>query len=215
MDSKGLLEKSLDSVDGIRWEPDWGQARMQSMLESRPDWCISRQRTWGVPIALLVHNATGELHPNTQEIIQQVALLVEEKGVQAWHDAEISDLVEDSDNYEKITDCLDVWFDSGVTHACVLDINKDLQFPADLYLEGSDQHRGWFQSSLLTSIAMKDAAPYKAVMTHGFVVDSEGKKMSKSLGNVISPQKIWGDHGGGCIKGLDCFNRLHKRNRSF
>jgi isoleucyl-tRNA synthetase len=200
MDSKGLLEKSLDSVDGIRWEPDWGQARMQSMLESRPDWCISRQRTWGVPIALLVHNETGELHPNTQEIIQQVALLVEEKGVQAWHDAEISDLIEDSENYEKITDCLDVWFDSGVTHACVLDINKDLQFPADLYLEGSDQHRGWFQSSLLTSIAMKDAAPYKAVMTHGFVVDSEGKKMSKSLGNVISPQKIWETMGADVLR---------------
>ena len=200
MSSKDLLEKSMNSVDGIRWEPAWGEARMQSMLETRPDWCISRQRSWGVPIALLVHNETGEIHPYTQQIIEQVATLVEKKGIQAWHDVEISDLIDDAEDYEKITDCLDVWFDSGVTHACVLDVNEDLQFPADLYLEGSDQHRGWFQSSLLTSIAMKDVSPYKTVLTHGFVVDSEGKKMSKSLGNVISPQKIWETMGADVLR---------------
>jgi isoleucyl-tRNA synthetase len=200
MSSKDLLEKSMNSVDGIRWEPAWGEARMQSMLETRPDWCISRQRSWGVPIALLVHNETGEIHPHTQQIIEQVATLVEKKGIQAWHDVEISDLIDDAEDYEKITDCLDVWFDSGVTHACVLDVNEDLQFPADLYLEGSDQHRGWFQSSLLTSIAMKDVSPYKTVLTHGFVVDSEGKKMSKSLGNVISPQKIWETMGADVLR---------------
>ena len=200
MDSKGLLDESLDAVDGIRWEPDWGQARMQSMLESRPDWCISRQRSWGVPIALLIHKDTGELHPKTNDVIEKVASLVEKNGIQAWHDVAIQDLVDDFENYEKITDCLDVWFDSGVTHACVLDANDDLQFPADLYLEGSDQHRGWFQSSLLTSMAMKECAPYKAVLTHGFVVDGKGKKMSKSLGNVISPQKIWETMGADVLR---------------
>ena len=200
MHSKGLLENSLDSVDSIRWEPDWGQARMQSMLETRPDWCISRQRSWGVPIALLIHNETGQIHPDTQKVIEKVALLVEKSGIQAWHDVEIQDLIEDYEDYEKITDCLDVWFDSGVTHACVLDANEELQFPADLYLEGSDQHRGWFQSSLLTSMAMKDCAPYKAVLTHGFVVDAEGKKMSKSIGNVISPQKIWETMGADVLR---------------
>ena len=200
MESEGLLNQSLNSVDEVRWEPDWGQARMQSMLESRPDWCISRQRSWGVPIALLVHKDTGELHSRTDEIIETVASLVEQKGIQAWHDIEVKDLIEDFENYEKITDCLDVWFDSGVTHACVLDTNDELHFPADLYLEGSDQHRGWFQSSLLTSIAMKQSAPYKAVLTHGFVVDGDGKKMSKSLGNVISPQKIWETMGADVLR---------------
>jgi isoleucyl-tRNA synthetase len=200
MEKAGLLSQSLDSIDSVRWEPDWGEARMQSMLESRPDWCISRQRSWGVPIALLIHNETGELHPKTQDIIEKVASLVEKQGIQAWHDVEMKDLVEDPNHYEKITDCLDVWFDSGVTHACVLDANEDLQFPADLYLEGSDQHRGWFQSSLLTSMAMKESAPYKAVLTHGFVVDGEGKKMSKSIGNVISPQKIWETMGADVLR---------------
>jgi len=190
MEKKDLLKQSQDSVDSVKWAPTWGQARMNSMLEGRPDWCISRQRAWGVPITLLIHKETGELHPETRKIIEKVADLVELEGIQAWHDIETKNLINDYESYEKITDCLDVWFDSGVTHACVLDVNEDLQFPADLYLEGSDQHRGWFQSSLLTSIAMKEVPPYKAVLTHGFVVDSEGKKMSKSLGNVISPQKV-------------------------
>ena len=148
----------------------------------------------------MIHNETGELHPKTSDVIEKVALLVEAKGIQAWHDVEIKDLVDDHQDYEKITDCLDVWFDSGVTHACVLSANNELQFPADLYLEGSDQHRGWFQSSLLTSMAINDCAPYKAVLTHGFVVDGEGKKMSKSLGNVISPQKIWETMGADVLR---------------
>ena len=200
MESKNLLKQSLESVSNIRWEPDWGESRMTTMLESRPDWCISRQRTWGVPIALLIHKETGDLHPKSQEIIEKVSELVEIKGIQAWHDVQISDLIEDPESYEKITDCLDVWFDSGVTHACVLSENEKLQFPADLYLEGSDQHRGWFQSSLLTSIAINEEPPYKAVLTHGFVVDGDGKKMSKSLGNVISPQKIWETMGADVLR---------------
>ena len=200
MESKNLLKQSLESVSNIRWEPDWGESRMTTMLESRPDWCISRQRTWGVPIALLIHKETGDLHPKSQKIIEKVSELVEIKGIQAWHDVQISDLIEDPESYEKITDCLDVWFDSGVTHACVLSENEKLQFPADLYLEGSDQHRGWFQSSLLTSIAINEEPPYKAVLTHGFVVDGDGKKMSKSLGNVISPQKIWETMGADVLR---------------
>ncbi len=200
MDANKLLEKSLSSVDSVRWEPAWGQSRMVSMLESRPDWCISRQRSWGVPIVLLVDKDTGEIHPETQEIIEKVAIMVEKNGIKSWHDCAIEDLTENHENYYKVTDCLDVWFDSGVTHACVLDTNEELQFPADLYLEGSDQHRGWFQSSLLTSIAMKESAPYKTVLTHGFVVDGEGRKMSKSIGNVISPQKIWKNMGADVLR---------------
>ena len=200
MDANELLEKSLSSVNSVKWEPAWGQSRMESMLESRPDWCISRQRSWGVPIVLLVDKDTGEIHPETQEIIEKVAIMVEKNGIQAWHDVAIEELTEKHENYYKVTDCLDVWFDSGVTHACVLDTNEDLQFPADLYLEGSDQHRGWFQSSLLTSIAMKENAPYKTVLTHGFVVDEEGRKMSKSIGNVISPQKIWKNMGADVLR---------------
>ena len=200
MDSKDLLTRSSASIENVLWEPDWGKARMASMLEARPDWCISRQRTWGVPITLLVHNETGNLHPNMEAIIENVATLIEQEGVQAWHDIEISELIEDSEYYFKVTDCLDVWFDSGVTHASVLSENEELNFPADLYLEGSDQHRGWFQSSLLTSMAINGEPPYKGVLTHGFVVDSEGKKMSKSIGNVISPQKIWDTMGSDVLR---------------
>ena len=200
MEVEGLLKDSLDSIEGVRWEPSWGKARMESMLESRPDWCISRQRSWGVPIALLIHNETGELHPKTSDVIEKVALLVEAKGIQAWHDVPIKDLVDDHQDYEKITDCLDVWFDSGVTHACVLSANNELQFPADLYLEGSDQHRGWFQSSLKTAIAINGTAPYKAVLTHGFTVDENGRKMSKSIGNVVSPQKVINDLGADVLR---------------
>ena len=200
MDSKDLLTRSSASIENVLWEPDWGKARMASMLEARPDWCISRQRTWGVPITLLVHNETGNLHPNMEAIIENVATLIEQEGVQAWHDIEISELIEDSEYYFKVTDCLDVWFDSGVTHASVLSENDELNFPADLYLEGSDQHRGWFQSSLLTSMAINGEPPYKGVLTHGFVVDSEGKKMSKSIGNVISPQKIWDTMGSDVLR---------------
>ena len=199
MDNQGLLKKAKSSIEEVNWEPAWGKSRMAGMLEGRPDWCISRQRTWGVPIPLLVHGETGDLHPDTNELIEKVALMVEVEGIDAWHNLDISVLIDDSDQYEKITDCLDVWFDSGVTHACVLN-DEELQFPADLYLEGSDQHRGWFQSSLLTSVAINDMPPYKSVLTHGFVVDAEGKKMSKSIGNVISPQKVWDSMGADVLR---------------
>ena len=199
MFNKDLLKKAQDSIDKVKWEPSWGKSRMASMLENRPDWCISRQRSWGVPIPFLVHKETGELHPDTKEIIKKVAKLVEQNGIDAWHDLDCSTVISDADQYDKITDSLDVWFDSGVTHACVLD-DEEMSFPADLYLEGSDQHRGWFQSSLLTSIALNNTPPYKSVLTHGFVVDAEGKKMSKSIGNVNSPQEVWDSMGADVLR---------------
>ncbi len=191
MDQNGLRDKALNQVKQVQWIPDWGQARIESMIESRPDWCVSRQRTWGVPIALFVHKETGDLHPETDALIEKVAQRVEDKGIEAWFELDKADLLgDDVEQYEKMQDTLDVWFDSGVTHACVLNRREQLTFPADLYLEGSDQHRGWFQSSLLASIAMNDVAPYKAVLTHGFTVDANGKKMSKSSGNVVAPQTV-------------------------
>ena len=191
MTENGLLDKAMHEVDNtVDWKPGWGKARIESMMTDRPDWCISRQRTWGVPIALFVHKETGALHPNTSELVEQVAKLVEERGIDAWFDLEPASLLgSEADQYDKITDTLDVWFDSGTTHYSVLEQRDQLQAPADLYLEGSDQHRGWFQSSLLTSVAVREAAPYKTVLTHGFTVDKDGRKMSKSLGNVISPQE--------------------------
>ncbi len=192
MQQGGLLEQAMHEVENtVDWRPDWGKARIESMMATRPDWCISRQRTWGVPIALFVHKVTGDLHPDTQSLIETVAKKVELEGIDAWFDLDPKELLGDeSDQYQKITDTLDVWFDSGVTHAAVLEEHPELHVPADLYLEGSDQHRGWFQSSLLTSVAARGKAPYKTVLTHGFTVDGEGKKMSKSLGNVMSPQSV-------------------------
>ena len=191
MDQAGLRNLATKAAEKTVWLPDWGKARIEGMLENRPDWCISRQRTWGVPIALFVHNETQELHPDTANLIEQVAQRVAKNGIDAWFEADAAEFIgADAEQYSKVTDTLDVWFDSGVTHACVIKEREELQFPADLYLEGSDQHRGWFQSSLLTSVAVNDVAPYKEVLTHGFVVDAKGKKMSKSQGNVISPQKI-------------------------
>lgn len=202
MTQNGLKDSALEAVKGVKWIPDWGQNRIEAMLGQSPDWCISRQRTWGVPIALFVDNQTQELHPNTPELIEQVAKLVEEKGMDAWFDLDSKDLLgDDADKYTKVTDTLDVWFDSGVTHAAVLEQREALgQYPADLYLEGSDQHRGWFQSSLKTGIAIKGEAPYKQVLTHGFTVDGEGRKMSKSIGNVVAPQEVMNKLGADILR---------------
>lgn len=191
MEQEGLRKTALEEIAKVEFTPDWGRARIEGMVEGRPDWCISRQRTWGVPIALFTHKITGELHPETPRLIEAVAKLVEKSGIEAWFSLEPETLLGDeAEEYEKGQDTLDVWFDSGVTHFSILGPREDLHFPADLYLEGSDQHRGWFQSSLLTSVAINNCAPYKGVLTHGFTVDSKGHKMSKSLGNVISPQKV-------------------------
>jgi isoleucyl-tRNA synthetase len=191
MDQNGLRIAAEKAIQETTWIPDWGQARIEGMVSGRPDWCISRQRTWGVPITLFVHKETGELHPDTPALIEKIAQRIEQQDIDAWFELEPSELLgDDAANYDKTTDTLDVWFDSGVTHACVLGQHESLPFPADLYLEGSDQHRGWFQSSLLTSVAMNGTAPYRSVLTHGFTVDANGRKMSKSLGNVVAPQKI-------------------------
>ena len=191
MSQNGLQQAAMEAIDQVEWLPDWGKARIESMVGNRPDWCISRQRTWGVPIALFIHRETQALHPETPRLIEEVAALVENEGIDAWFNLDAKSLLgKEAEDYDKVMDTLDVWFDSGVTHACVLDIRGELAFPADLYLEGSDQHRGWFQSSLLTSLCSRGEAPYKTVLTHGFTVDADGKKMSKSLGNVIAPQKV-------------------------
>ena len=191
MEQNGLRKQAMSAITNSKWMPDWGQARIEGMVEKRPDWCISRQRTWGVPIALFVHKESGELHPRTKELIEQVAQRIEEKGIDAWFEMDAAELLGDeAGQYDKVNDTLDVWFDSGVTHAAVLERRGELGLPADLYLEGSDQHRGWFQSSLLTSVAMRGEAPYKSVLTHGFTVDAKGQKMSKSKGNIVAPQKV-------------------------
>ncbi len=191
MDKKGLREESLKEIEQTKWIPDWGQSRIEKMVEGRPDWCISRQRTWGVPIALFIHKDTGALHPNSIELIEQVAQKVEKEGIQAWFDLEPEELIAgDAAEYVKVPDTLDVWFDSGVSHYSVVDAREDFDSIADLYLEGSDQHRGWFMSSMMSSVAMNGKAPYKEVLTHGFTVDVKGHKMSKSLGNVVTPAEI-------------------------
>ena len=201
MSKNNLRDQVAKAVDGVQWVPDWGKARIDAMLATSPDWCISRQRTWGVPIALFVHKETQELHPETAELIEAVAQKVEQSGIDAWFDLDTAELLgADADSYTKVTDTLDVWFDSGVTHYAVLEQRAGLRFPADLYLEGSDQHRGWFQSSLKTSMAMNGVPPYKTVLTHGFVVDAKGLKMSKSIGNVIPPQKVMNDLGADVLR---------------
>ncbi len=201
MDQDNLRQKAIAEIQKVKWHPDWGQARIEGMIEGRPDWCISRQRNWGVPITLFIHKVTDELHPRTSELIEAVALLVEERGIDAWFDLEPESLLNDeAAEYNKVTDTLDVWFDSGVTHNTVLNHRQGLHRPADLYLEGSDQHRGWFQSSLLTSIAMYGDAPYKGVLTHGFTVDAKGHKMSKSQGNGVEPEKVAGSLGADILR---------------
>lgn len=202
MDQKGLREQSLTEIKGVRWIPDWGQARIENMVANRPDWCISRQRTWGTPMSLFVHKETDQLHPRTLEFMEEVAKRVEQKGIQAWWDLDPADILgADAEEYVKVPDTLDVWFDSGSTHASVVDVRPEFNGQsANIYLEGSDQHRGWFMSSLMISTAMKGKAPYREVLTHGFTVDGQGRKMSKSIGNTISPQDVMNKLGGDILR---------------
>ncbi len=201
MEKAGLRAGALREIAKVKWMPAWGETRISSMIANRPDWCISRQRMWGVPIPLFIHRISGELHPDSVQLVERVAQLVEQQGIDAWFELDIAQLLgADAAAYEKVSDIMDVWFDSGVVHHCVPATHPSVTAPADLYLEGSDQHRGWFHSSLLTSVAMHDRAPYKAVLTHGFTIDDKGRKMSKSLGNVIVPQKVVGTLGADVLR---------------
>ncbi|WP_372869757.1 isoleucine--tRNA ligase [Shewanella sp.] len=192
MDNQGLRSTALGEIKDTQWIPDWGQSRIETMVANRPDWCISRQRTWGVPITLFVNKETEELHPDSVSLMERVAHRIEQQGIQAWWDLDAAELLGDeADQYRKVTDTLDVWYDSGSTFETVVAARPEFQgHGVDLYLEGSDQHRGWFMSSLMLSSAMHAKAPYKQVLTHGFTVDGKGRKMSKSIGNVIAPQEV-------------------------
>ncbi|HDR0996448.1 isoleucine--tRNA ligase [Pasteurella multocida] len=202
MEKQGLRQQALSEIKKVRWIPDWGQARIEKMVENRPDWCISRQRTWGVPVALFIHKETEELHPRTVELVEEVAKRVEQKGIQAWWDLDTAELLgADADNYIKVPDTLDVWFDSGSTYYSVVKDRPEFNGQeADMYLEGSDQHRGWFMSSLMLSTATDNKAPYKQVLTHGFTVDGQGRKMSKSIGNIVTPQEVMDKFGGDILR---------------
>ncbi|MEO7066241.1 MAG: isoleucine--tRNA ligase [Rhodanobacter sp.] len=206
MEQQKLRETALTSIKNVRWVPSWGEERIAGMVTGRPDWCISRQRTWGVPIALFVHKVTQEPHPNSVALLEQVAQKVEQGGIDVWFTLDPAEMLgDDAKDYEKVTDVLDVWFDSGVTHYAVIRQRPELQQGKAshykvMYLEGSDQHRGWFQSSLLTSSAIFGRAPYQDVLTHGFAVDANGRKMSKSLGNVIAPQKVMDSLGADVLR---------------
>ena len=197
MEKNGLRKKSLTEIDKVKWVPHWGRDRIYGMIENRPDWCVSRQRSWGVPIAVFVCEKCEELHM-TPEILEHIYELFVKNGADVWFEKSARELLPGpstckkcgNDSFRKETDILDVWFDSGISHTAVLDPRKRLSWPADLYLEGSDQHRGWFHSALLTAVGNRGAAPYRSVLTHGFVVDAKGKKMSKSLGNVIAPRQV-------------------------
>jgi isoleucyl-tRNA synthetase len=203
--SKSLREHANQAVANTEFFPSWGRARLEAMIKNRPDWCVSRQRNWGVPMPLFVHKETGEPHPQTLQLLEKVALQVEQEGIEAWFSLDGAAFLaqqapDNAAQYKKVTDTLDVWFDSGATHAAVLKRRTELKHPADLYLEGSDQHRGWFQSSLLTGCAIDGRAPYDALLTHGFVVDGSGHKMSKSKGNVVAPQKVMDTYGADILR---------------
>jgi isoleucyl-tRNA synthetase len=202
MDKTDLRDKSLKAIDAVEWIPAWGRDRIYGMIENRPDWCVSRQRAWGVPITVFYCEKCGKLLQD-QQLMENVYALFEKHGADIWFEKEVADFLpkgtacQDCGNetFTKENDILDVWFDSGVSHAAVLEPRPDLRWPADLYLEGSDQHRGWFHSALLTAVGTRNRAPYKAVLTHGFVVDAEGRKMSKSLGNVVAPNEVIEKYG--------------------
>lgn len=202
MERGNLRQKALEEIEKVQWIPSWGKVRIREMVSQRPDWCISRQRAWGVPITVVYCKNCGELIAD-KFVFEKVAELTEKEGADVWFVRDVKEFLPEgfscpkcgSTEFRKETDILDVWFDSGVSHAAVLERRGDLRWPADMYLEGSDQHRGWFQSSLLESVATRDKAPYKIVLTHGFVVDGQGRKMSKSLGNVISPQDVIKKYG--------------------
>jgi len=201
MDEHDLRKDTLAEIAKVKWVPDWGESRIEGMIANRPDWCISRQRYWGVPIPLFLHEETGELHPQTAEFIEEVAKRIEKAGIQAWFDLEPEELLgNEAVNYTKVTDVLDVWFDSGTSFFHVLQQNEEMTYPADMYLEGSDQHRGWFHSSILTSVAINKHAPYKQVLTHGFTVDQDGRKMSKSLKNAVAPQTLMKSLGADIVR---------------
>ncbi|MGB8599979.1 MAG: isoleucine--tRNA ligase, partial [Burkholderiales bacterium] len=198
---KTLRQLALDAIEATGFYPAWGKARLHGMIANRPDWCISRQRNWGVPIPFFLHKETDEPHPRTIELMEQVAKRVEQEGIEAWQSITAQEMLgADAGDYVKMTDTLDVWFDSGTTHETVLRQRPELQFPADIYLEGSDQHRGWFHSSLLASCAINGRAPYNSLVTHGFVVDGNGRKMSKSVGNVVAPQKVFDTLGADILR---------------
>ncbi|MDX8398561.1 MAG: isoleucine--tRNA ligase [Mariprofundaceae bacterium] len=207
MDENDLRSKALEAITATAWTPEWGENRIRGMVEQRPDWCVSRQRNWGVPITAIAC-ACGSHKVTTADVLENIAKQVEQSGADVWFAKPVAEFLPENascpdcggQDFEKETDILDVWFDSGSTHACVLEQRDDLQSPADLYLEGSDQHRGWFQSSLLTSIGTRGVAPFKAVLTHGFVVDKNGNKMSKSKGNVVAPQKIINQMGADILR---------------
>lgn len=201
MDKNNLREKCLVAVKNTQWLPEWGEQRMAKMIDGRPDWCISRQRAWCVPMTLIVHKKTEDMHPDCPKLMRQVADIIEEKGLEAWYELNLADLIGDeADDYQKASHSLDVWFDSGVSHAAVIKARTGLQFPADVYLEGNDQYRGWFNSSLITSVCLNGESPFKQIIAHGFTVDAKGRKMSKSLGNTVSPQEIIDKYGADILR---------------
>lgn len=201
-DNRTLRDIALSAIDDTAFFPPSGQNRLRMMIENRPDWCLSRQRFWNVPAAFFIHKQSGEEHPRTAELIQQAATMVERGGIEAWYQSDINDFLDaaEAEEYEKGTDALDVWFDSGVSHRAVLGWRGDDEGRPDMYLEGSDQHRGWFHSSLLTGAAIFGRAPYRQILTHGFVVSGDGRKMSKSIGNIVAPDKVMNENGADILR---------------